>query len=466
MRILPVLALLPFLPLASKAASFTWEWKPAAGEAAPSAEVCPLKYGKEWAWTLEIDDGPSTAMSVSQPLLSRFQYTDAPPGLKGGALRPLVGSVAVMMVRVDCQNSRYLTWEDLKKLESLGWGVLNHSYWHTGNHWDPTKYLKPEQFRRELFWSQALLAAMLWDGRAASQFVYPNGDWHYGEHLKEFGIRGATHVGGKGRKAGGTSEERKSRNRNHLDEGVWAKNGDPMAFFPKAGPAPGELVIDFTHGMNEDPSSPNRKRWEERLTRIAADFGKDGADTMWGGTTEEVADYAMAAPEAKATAAPGKLTVELPDDSPGAALTVHLKGLNPSSEMKPPQGGVLHRKGDEAWVTLPRLGQPRGVPAPSPRVKRLLAGKAEDTPLSPPAPVAAVRLLQQGKLPSGPPRVELVLEDGTTREVKPGAETPPDLSGLWLLYSTVPDMPAPKAKEVRVEPNPSVKQMEIWTVAE
>jgi hypothetical protein len=461
-RLLPLLGL---LPLVAPAAQFTWEWKLAAGERAPTAEVCPLKYGKEWAYTVEIDDGPASVLSVSQPFLARFQYTDAPPGVKGGAPRPLVGSVAVMVLRLGTGNRTVLDWEDLKKLETLGWGVINHGYWHTGNHWDPSKFLKPEQFRRELFWSQALLAAMLWEGRSASQFVYPNGDWHYGPYLKEFGLRGATHVGGKNKKAGGTEEERKTRNRNNLDEGIWGKQGDAMYGFPKAGPAASELVIDFTHGMNTDPESPNHKRWEERLTRIAADYGKDGADTLWGATTEEIADYAMATPAAKLAVTPGKLTVELPDDSPGATLTVHLQGLNPASEMQAPAGGVLHRKGSEAWVTLPYLGK-RGVEPPSPRVKRLLAGKAEKTTFSPPAAITAVRLLQQGPLPSGPPKVELVLEDDSVMEVKPGAETPPSVSGIWLLYPTVPDLPAPKAKEVRVEQNPSCKQMEIWTVAE
>jgi hypothetical protein len=69
--------------------SWSWEWKPAADEiASPKVEICPLKYDKEWAYAVEIDDGPASTLTVAQPLLARFAFTDAPPGLAGGRSCP------------------------------------------------------------------------------------------------------------------------------------------------------------------------------------------------------------------------------------------------------------------------------------------------------------------------------------------------------------------------------------------
>jgi len=239
-----------------------WQWKLpiAAAKSALQVEVCPLKYGKTWAYSFEIDDGPASTLAVSQPLLARYQWNDAPPGVAGGTLRPFVGGAAVILGSINTGNSTGLTYEQLDQLKKSGWSFLDHSYWHSGNHWDPANFLKPEDFKRELFWSQTIFAELLNDGRGATHFVFPNGDYHYGPYLEAYGLRSATRVGGSS-----PHNLRDSKlnfldfNRNYLDESVWSQQNNALSDLP-AQPQAGDFIIDFTHGMDGDAQSANNKR--------------------------------------------------------------------------------------------------------------------------------------------------------------------------------------------------------------
>jgi hypothetical protein len=177
------------------AATWEWTWTPAPGAPVPEAEIMPLKYGKTWAYTVEIDDGPVSTLTVSQPLLANYSWNDAPPGLAGGQDHPFVGGAAVVVGSI-ARNRTSLGWEQLAELKNLGWSILNHSYWHSGVHWDKEKMNTPEEFRRELFWSQAVLATLVGEGRTGSHVVYPNGDYNYGPYLKEFGLRSGSRTSG------------------------------------------------------------------------------------------------------------------------------------------------------------------------------------------------------------------------------------------------------------------------------
>jgi hypothetical protein len=166
---LAALAALGVVASGSHAATWQYSWTPAAGESTPKAEVCPLKYGKTWAYAVEIDDNPASTLTVSQPLLARYSWNDAPPGVAGGKHRPFVGTAAIVLGGINTGNSTRLSLEQINELKKNGWGIANHSYWHTGNHWDKSKFLKPEEFQRELFWSQALFAHLV--GEAVLQHI-------------------------------------------------------------------------------------------------------------------------------------------------------------------------------------------------------------------------------------------------------------------------------------------------------
>jgi hypothetical protein len=113
-----------FLTSWSPAAEWTWDWTTAPGEKSPTAEICSLKYGKRWAYAVEIDDGPKWVASFATKFLAEYHYADAPPGESGGAPKPFVGSAAVI-VGATGNNDAVLDWKDLESLLAAGWGVMS-----------------------------------------------------------------------------------------------------------------------------------------------------------------------------------------------------------------------------------------------------------------------------------------------------------------------------------------------------
>lgn len=446
---------------------FHLDWKPSKGEA-PTARVCPLMYDKKWAYAVEIDDGPASTYTVVAPLLAERHFTNAPPGVAGGAAMPFVGTAAVMVLRVGAGNDAFLSWEQLRDLRTRGWGVANHSYWHSGNHWDPKAALDDAALRRELFWSQSILAAELGRGgppgseRAPIHFVYPNGYTAYGKHLREYGLLSASRVAGKARpNVRDDKLDWTDVDRNYLDEGVWAKQGDPFVGLPKD-PAQGDVVVDFTHGIDADPKSANHRRWKERLERLASRYGKSGDDSIWCASTNSIAAYELARRRAVVRVQPGKLEVALPADQPGSALTIQVSGIKPETKLKAPEGSVLHRRGADVWITTPTIG-PAGSPPPLPAVERIYHGPLKRVRWDAPIQLAAVRVRQNGGIKS-PEAVPIVYLDADGKPTVLASIPVASQWGLWHLHPTVPTSPAPLVREVQVEPDPALQEMEVWAV--
>jgi hypothetical protein len=444
-----------------------WQWKLpiAAAKSGLQVEVCPLKYGKTWAYSFEIDDGPASTLAVSQPLLARYQWNDAPPGAAGGTLRPFVGGAAVILGSINTGNSTGLTYEQLDQLKKSGWSFLNHSYWHSGNHWDPANFLKPEDFKRELFWSQTIFAELLNDGRGATHFVFPNGDYHYGPYLEAYGLRSATRVGGSS-----PHNLRDSKlnfldfNRNYLDESVWSQSNNSLSDLP-AQPQAGDFIIDFTHGMDGDAQSANNKRWIERLNHIAKNWGPQGDNSMWVAPTDEVVNYSLAARAAKATLSKGKLKIDLPDTVSGSALTLKISGVGEKTLLQAPAGTTLYRREDTVWLTTPIIGQ-SGAPPLAPRVRRIYVGEIKNLAWKKPVAIAGVRIRQFG--PGAKDfvlKIDAITPEGKVESVLPKGELKlSEVWGGWNLYPALPDRPAIVARELHVTPGKDLNEMEVWAV--
>ena len=445
------------------AATWQWKWTPVT-DAAPTAEIAPLKYGKTWAYSVEIDDNPVSTATVSLPLLARYQWNDAPSGVKGGANHPFVGSAAVIVGAVNGGNSTNISLEQMAQLRKGGWSIANHSYWHTGNHWDKTKFLRPEDFRRELLWSQSVLAATSGDGRAPSHFVFPNGDYHYGAHLKEFGLRSGSRVGGKSSiNLFSPKLDFLDFPRNNLDEGGWSKQTARWGVPEK--PTAGDFLIDFTHGMNGDAASPNNIRWNERLGYLAKTYGVEGDNSLWSAPTDEVVAYVLAAKAAKVVATKGSISVEVPDDLPGSALTLKISNLSAAAFDAIPKNLVAHRQGETVWLTTPIIGLP-GTPLPKPLLKRVYAGEIKTVKWDKPVKIAGVRIRQAG---SGSPdfvlKIDATKTDGQTESLLREGETKLKSAwGNWNLYPVVPDRAAVEATELQVSPHRDLKEMEVWAI--
>lgn len=92
--------------------------------------VAPVKYGKTWCYSVEMDDGGANALIMDKLLAEAF-YTDAPAGVPGGRARRFVGGLALIGCSLD-KNSTVLSSAQVRQLQAAGWGVVNHGYWHTG----------------------------------------------------------------------------------------------------------------------------------------------------------------------------------------------------------------------------------------------------------------------------------------------------------------------------------------------
>ena len=453
------------LSLLTTASAHAAQWEYRFTGPQPKVEVAPLKYDKSWAYAVEIDDGPVSTIQVSLPILAGYQWNDAPPGVNGGQTRPFVGTAAVSFSGFDTGNSTLLNQKQADELRAAGWDVVNHSYWHTGNHWDVTQFLKPEDFRRELFWSQVFYAETVGKGRGATHFVFPNGDFYYKPFLKEFGLRSASRVGGSSpRNLFDAKWNPLDLDRNYLDEGVWAEKNDVLLGLPKT-PIKGDFIIDFTHGMKAEAESRNHKDWMERLDHIARTYGAQGDNSVWVAPTDEVVNYHLAAGAAKVEVAMGKIIVTLPDDAPASALTLKLSGLSEQTNLPASDAATPTRQGDVAWITTPVIGK-MGAELPSPKLKKIYSGPLKDLSWDEPVKIAGVRLLQSGPIAKDYGfKMDAEAPDGTTVSLVPDGAKIADAWGRWLLFPTIPDREAVSARALKVAPDPNLKQIEVWVLA-
>lgn len=467
--LLPSLSLLSAaLPLS--AVEWTWTWKPAPGDKAPTATICPLKYGKSWAYAVELDDGPKWIRTFAVPFFAAYTYTDAPPGVAGGTKRPFVGGAAVIVAALG-SNDATLNWEDLAALRTAGWGVLNHSMTHTGRSWgDDDGKLTDQQVADDAWWGQAILANGL-GGRAPTAAVYANGytDYNRDGALEKVGIRIATRVSGSSPNNLAGDVKWMDYNRNYLDEGAWTSEwskGDPLIGIPgieAGGPSANTFFIDFTHGIEQQADTPNQQRWVKRLSTIAERWGAAGSDALWCAPTGEVSDYAHAAAAAKVTVTPGKLTVTLPDDLPGSALTVRLSGIGEAAKLVAPVGGTLYRKGNEVWVTSPLIGL-EGAAAP--HLTAVYDGPAGDIDLKGAQAVAGISIRMSGEVPAGFAS-PITLVTATGDKVLPTTAKPPHagwFSGS-LLNPIMPAAPAITATRVKVTAQEPIKSIVVWAIS-
>jgi hypothetical protein len=372
------------------------------------------------------------------------------------------------MNSLDTGNSTGLTYAQLEELKKNGWGIVNHSYWHTGNHWDPKAFLKPEDFRRELFWGQAVYAELIGNGRGAVHFVYPNGDFPYQDYLAEFGLQSASRVGASSpRNLNDPKANLKDWTRNNLDEGVWSKDSGPTWGLPDK-PTPGDFIIDFTHGMNGDETSANNQRWVARLYYLSKNYGPGGDNSMWVAPSDEVVSYALAAKAAKVDVKADGVTVTLPDSLPGSALTLKLTGIPANASLAAPAGATLYRQGDTAWLTTPLIGLAGADlnKLAAPRIHRIYTGAIKPITWEKPVAIAGVRIRQfGGGAPGFVLKMDITTPNGKTESLLPGGEAKLEPRwGSWILFPTIPDRPAPLAKALNVTPGKDLNDMEVWAV--
>lgn len=453
----------------SHATGATWEctWKAVPGEDKAVAVVTPLKYGKLWAYAVELDDGGKATGLYAPDFFGNYHFTDAPPGIKGGKDLPIVGSLAVIVGGI-ARNNTVVGFDILRALSAKGWNITNHSFSHRGRSWgNPPDNLSPEQIREDLFWSQAILAVELGADKVPTHFVYPNGYIGYGPFLKEFGLFSGSLVGGSGGKNMASDKFNPLYlARNYMDQAQWkqAGRGDPMHGL-KSTPKANDLVIDFTHGLSRDPGNENFQLWHQRMETISAQWGSAGTDEFWSAPVEQVINYHFAAQNAKVKLVPGKLSVTLPEDQPGSALTLRIDHLPEAVQLATPENGAIYRQGSTAWITTPPIGR-LGSPVPPPKVKRAYKGIPQEIIQLPgEAKIAAVALKFDGSAAGNElVKVEVLSADGKATGIGKEETLAKGWASGYQLYSAVPNESALLGRSVRISRINILREVEIWTV--
>lgn len=449
----------------------TWTWQFPAQKNKIKASICPVKYGKDWAYVLEMDDSLSCAKTTAEPLISQYQYTDAPTGVKGGKGKTFKGTVAALIICIGSKNSSYFSWKQVKELRDKGWGIANHGYWSTGNHWDPKKRLDKEQFERELFWCQVFLGNKLYDGKSApAHMVYPNGDHYYKPHMGKYGILSASSTGGRRPiKLDKSNLDLTRMGRHNLDWWGWKKKGgESMYLFPNNGPAKNTLHIDFTHKINTKKDSANYQAWAKRLKNIGDTYGAKGKDNVWSAPTAEIVAYFLARKNAKLTLNDNIISLEVPKKYAKGNLTIKITGISANTKFKTPKGAVLYRKGDTVWITTPNFGTYLAA-APKTKIKRVFSGKfSEKIVLKDAVNLACVRLLQLGGVKKEfKPEITLISPEGKKIQLNVNKilkwAPVKNRYGQWLMFPTLPEEKAPLVKEILFNPS-NFKEVEVWAV--
>lgn len=433
---------------------YSWSGTPA--DSSIRAGICKMKYGKNWAYSVEIDDGLRQSALFAPDFFAQFKYSDAPPGEGNGKLLPVVGELAVFLFPMDV-NATLLRSNELSFLKENGWSVSNHSYFHSSEN------LCEKSLINDLFWSQTILANRNKDHRAPVHFVYPFGDTVYAAHLDRAGIISASLVNGNDdiNLYRTNHHQQLFLNRQLLDEYVW-RHLDPLTGIPQGGFNEGDLLIDFTHSFNTRPFSKNLNRWKKRLAYLEQTYGSKGTDEFWSAPSGTVLSYVCAAKASVINVTQGKFTISFPAHLPGTPLTVKLENVPDDTQFHTPEGGLLYRKGNTVWITSPMLGL-QGAPRPKPYVREIYRGViAPDIIFSDSVKLAAVQIKTHGK------PVDLYINTDRATEYFGSIKASSKYTMGYYLLSAVPCKNAVTTKgiHVNVPPNYCYHEIVIWALDE
>ena len=364
---------------------------PAPGDKAPGAEVCAFKYAKPWAYAVVIADARSGC--VPSPLRSWPNTITPTPCWARGLRRPF--ALVAVIVGVIGNNDATVNWRTWGRCSTRG-GVMNHSFDHRANDWsgDSAK-LSDAQARRTPSGASPARRQFA-GGRAPTGAVYAN-EIHRLQRRDAL----ADAASGLPHESAAPAARRLSPQvkwmdfpRSYLDENVWVNEWNkarPMADFQATTRRVRWRTAWRSTSHTGSTASPVRlrTRWRARLKTIESRWGAEGADALWCAPTAEVADYVRAARAVKATPFPGRLTVFLPDQVPGSALTLRLSELAPKALLSA-EGGALYRQGDAVALTTPRMApagrllQHRGSGASTPgRRSRWISPSRSPSPALP-----------------------------------------------------------------------------------
>jgi hypothetical protein len=175
-----------------------------------------------------------------------------------------------------------------------------------------------------------------------------------------------------------------------------------------------------------------------------------------------VADYVRAAKAAKLTVAAGKLTVSIPDQVPGSALTLRLSGISAETNLHAPEGGTLYRQETDFVLTTPGIGL-RAAPPPTPRLKCIYEGPAVSVDFLKPVGIAGVTLRVFGN-PSSALPYRLAVRTAKSEVEFANGTVGPGWVARGHLCPILPNSPAIIGSGIVVAAPEPFKAMAVWAV--
>jgi len=264
-----------------------------------------LRYNKDFAYSLTLDDGLIDAYTYAFPLLNGGLVTGnntVYPGLfySDGCGNPLPFTAGLSWYSVNSaandihiNTPSYITWNNLIEMNNVGWDVFNHSYSHAA--YGTTIY--------DYQVSQNVTYVKTKTNIDLKHFVVPSGDQNY--ILPAYAAGMKTVIGNNSNYRGFPSGYRIDQPVNYDDFKIYKRimddsNSDTSNIMLKVNGVAAMSVNgqhywwnDFTHHVGIQPYASSLKfsTFEYYMSHIAQIYGINGLDNIWMAPIEQVYDY-------------------------------------------------------------------------------------------------------------------------------------------------------------------------------
>jgi hypothetical protein len=270
-----------------------------------SVQKAPLKYNKDFAYSLTLDDGLSNAYTAAFKLLNGGYIEENQKTYPGlfftdgcGNDVPFKGGLAWYSVNregkdLHISQPSHMTWDQLKEMHEAGWGVFNHSLSHAARGNDIDYNMQVTEGARYIK-EQA--------GIDVLHFVVPSGDTNYvmpafNNKMVAVYNQSSDFPGAGGLRVDSTVNLNKFRlwRRSLEDKDDSIANISKLIDEVAAKSVNGEKYWynDFTHnvGFQQTGGSLIFSTFEYYMDYIADTYGKGGKDNIWVASLQEVYEY-------------------------------------------------------------------------------------------------------------------------------------------------------------------------------
>jgi hypothetical protein len=287
----------------------------------PSVSKAPLRYDKDFAYSLTLDDGGDDAYTCAYPALnggkvinngitySPLYFTDG-----CGNNIPFRAGLAWNTANIynqDVHDGRVaskMTWKQLDTLYDQGWDVFNHSYSHKSK---STATMTASDYINEILLNRDAIKAKTRRKANTPVFVVPSGDVSYQAAAYAQGQaivfdQPGSLLGNNGGLNVTTDFVANGRTvfRQYMPDAL-ITGKDKVGDVAKAATATNKIWYnEFTHGIDDfnAGSGFNFYKFRSHMERIANTWGKGGTDRVWMAPLQEVYEYMMMRNYAKYTA--------------------------------------------------------------------------------------------------------------------------------------------------------------------